>query len=159
MASLHQYVAGLRGVVTVLWLSGEALPATADTIAVPVPVVNIRAGDVITEELIGTRRVPVSERISSDVVLSRQQAVGKTARRPLRAGTAIAVGAIGEPYVIKEGQRVVIHVNIPGLDIRTYGIALQSGAVSEIINVRNPETNVVIRGTVTAAGGVEVDAR
>lgn len=134
-----------------------AFQAVAGGIAVPVPSVAVHAGDVMTSELLVERRLVVNEAAARSYVVAREQVVGKVARRALMAGAAIPLNALREPWLFKDGERVVIQFASGGLNIRGAGVALQPGVLGELISVRNIDTGVTVRGVVQADGSVQVE--
>jgi flagellar basal body P-ring formation protein FlgA len=135
----------------------SCLTAAADGIAIPVPNLMIRAGDTMTGDLLTERKMVVSETAARSYVVSREQAVGKVARRALAAGAAIPLNALREPWLFKDGERVAIQFVLGGLNIRGAGLALQPGVLGDVIGVRNIDTGVTVRGTVQADGSVQVE--
>lgn len=138
-------------------LAATSMPAVANGILVPVPSVTVRAGDVIVNSAIDYRKLIVNEAAARSYVLAREQVVGKVARRSLPAGAAIPLNAIREPWLFKDGERVAIQFASGGLNIRGAGVALQPGVVGELINVRNIDTGVNVRGIVQPDGSVQVE--
>jgi flagella basal body P-ring formation protein FlgA len=124
--------------------------------AMPVPTVTIMQGDVLAEELVGEERFVASEKQLRNYFTSREAVLGKVARRVLPKGHAIPINALREPHLFKEGERVVLVFTTGGLSIETSGVALQPGVVGSLVNVRNVDTGVVIRGQVQASGRVQV---
>lgn len=122
----------------------------------PVPTVTILQGDVLAEELVGEERFVASEKQLRNYFTSRDAVLGKVARRVLPKGHAIPINALREPHLFKEGERVVLVFTTGGLSIETSGVALQPGVVGSLVNVRNVDTGVVIRGQVQASGRVQV---
>jgi flagella basal body P-ring formation protein FlgA len=123
----------------------------------PVPAITIYPGDMIRESYLVDRDFagnPMAPR--GGVIESRDELVGKLARRTLLPGVPIPVNAVTEPNTIANGTkvRVVFHQN--GLTIETYAIALQAGKVGEAISVRNPDSGMTISGVVQADGSVRV---
>ncbi len=84
-------------------------------------------------------------------------AIGKIARRSLRANEILTSSAIEAPNLVKRGQIVVLFAERPGLTVRASGQALDSGAKGERIRVRNSRSGRIVEGTVTATGAVRVD--
>jgi len=135
-----------------------AAPAAASgvRITIPVPTVTVQPGDVLTEDMVAERQVVASEAAVRMHHTSRDSVVGKVARRTLPANAAIAVNALREPYVFKDGDRIVILFGEGGLSIQATGVAMQPGVLGEAIRVRNLDTGVVVRGIVQGDGSVRV---
>lgn len=128
----------------------------ADTMALPVPTVTLRAGEIIAREALEVRRFTVPARVASSYFQSPEGLVGRVARRTLRAGMAIPIRAVRDAYAVTEGQRVTIALQAAGLSVTSVGTALEPGAVGALVSVRNGDTGVVVRGTVESTGRVRI---
>jgi flagella basal body P-ring formation protein FlgA len=138
-----------------------ALPAAAtnpNATSMPVPTVTILQGDVLAEELVAEERFVANDKVLRNYFTSREAVVGKVARRVLPKGHAIPINALRDPFMFKEGERVVLVFNAGGLNIEASGVALQPGVVGSLVSVRNSDTGVVIRGLVQSSGRVQVGA-
>ena len=122
----------------------------------PVPTVTIMQGDVLAEELVGEERFVVNDKVLRNYFTSRDAVLGKVARRVLPKGHAIPINALRDPFLFKEGERVILVFTTGGLSIEASGVALQPGALGSQVNVRNVDTGVVIRGLVQSNGSVQV---
>lgn len=122
----------------------------------PVPTVTIMQGDVLAEELVGEERFVADEKQLRNYFTSREAVLGKVARRVLPKGHAIPINALRDPFLFKEGERVVLVFTTGGLSIEASGVALQPGVLGSLVNVRNADTGVVIRGQVQSNGSVQV---
>lgn len=124
--------------------------------SMPVPTVTIMQGDVLAEELVGEERFVADEKQLRNYFTSREAVLGKVARRVLPKGHAIPINALRDPFLFKEGERVVLVFTTGGLSIEASGVALQPGVLGSLVNVRNADTGVVIRGQVQSNGSVQV---
>ena len=122
----------------------------------PVPTVTIMQGDVLAEELVGEERFVVHDKVLRNYFTSREAVLGKVARRVLPKGHAIPINALRDPFLFKEGERVILVFTTGGLSIEASGVALQPGTLGSQVNVRNVDTGVVIRGLVQSNGSVQV---
>jgi len=122
----------------------------------PVPSVTILQGDVLSEELVAEERFVANDKVLRNYFTSREAVVGKVARRVLPKGHAIPINALRDPFLFKEGERVVLVFVTGGLSIEASGVALQPGVLGSLVNVRNADTGVVIRGLVQSNGSVQV---
>ena len=122
----------------------------------PVPSVTILQGDVLSEELVAEERFVANDKVLRNYFTSRESVVGKVARRVLPKGHAIPINALRDPFLFKEGERVVLVFVTGGLSIEASGVALQPGVLGSLVNVRNTDTGVVIRGLVQSNGSVQV---
>ncbi|MDY6920608.1 MAG: flagellar basal body P-ring formation chaperone FlgA [Pseudomonadota bacterium] len=81
---------------------------------------------------------------------------GFVTRRPVRADQVMSPALVDPAQMINRGERVVIVAERPGLSIRTTGEAMEDGAFGELIRVRNPSSNKVVEGRITAPGQIKV---
>ena len=132
-----------------------ALPAAASQF-VPVPAVVIYPGDIIRDGMLTETEMPDNFAGQAAAVLDRNALVNKTSRRTLLPHLPIPKNAIGEPKVVSLNAMVRIVYSEGGLTIATYGSALQSGAVGDVIPVRNLESGLTVSGTIGGDGAVHV---
>lgn len=81
---------------------------------------------------------------------------GKLLKRSLPAGSPLSSEVLTQPQVVRRGQQVSLMAKNEGLSISVTGNALSSGAIGEIVRVRNPVSKRIIEGVVVAEGVVEV---
>jgi len=136
---------------------GAASAAPPDTL--PVPVVTIYPGDTIAADMLTSGTFPAGTAASYPVIASRAELIGKVARRTLLAGKLIARNTVGEPDLVRKGKIVPIRYQQGPLTITASVLALQSGALDDMIQVRNIDSGKVVVATVAADGSVRVDAR
>lgn len=148
------------GVVVGLWLSllSGMTPAAAEAAAtmLPVAVVTIYPGDEIREDLLAERQVRARRSLTRSYFGSLDGLVGKVAARVIPAGKAIPLNAVRDPYVFKDGARVVLVFGGGALTITGAGQAMQPGVVGTFVDVRNLDTGVVVRGEVQSDGSVRL---
>jgi len=68
---------------------------------------------------------------------------GLVAKRPLRAGSVISPGSIGQvraPIIVERNQPVVLRIEMPGLMVTANGLAIQKGRAGDCIKVRTQIT-------------------
>ena len=136
----------------------RAFSAGGNAMAVPVPALTLRPGELISNDNVADRQLVVSDAAARSFAISRDQVVGKVAKRALAAGVAIPLNALREPWLFKDGERISIVFGQSGLSMRGAGMAMQPGVAGETISVRNVDTGVVIRGVVQIDGTVHVGA-
>lgn len=147
----------LRAAVVCLAIApAVAMAASPNATAIPVPTVTILQGDVVSDDLLVDQSVVASEKVLRNYFTSREAVAGKVARRVLPRGHAIPLNALRDPFVFKEGDRVVLVFATGGLSIEAGGVALQPGVLGSLVSVRNADTGVVVRGLVQANGSVQV---
>jgi flagellar basal body P-ring formation protein FlgA len=133
-----------------------AAPLAAADLVVPVPTIILYPGNAITDDVLIEREVSIPNVAVGTVVESRAGLVGKVARRTLLPGKAIPLIGVAEPKVVVNGAQVRITFEEGGLTITTYATALQAGGVGEIIKLRNPQSGLILSGTVQADGSVRI---
>ncbi len=95
-------------------------------------------------------------RLGGTPLTDPQQAIGKTLRRPMRAGMLLSVGDLRSADAVLRGEPVTIVSGVGGLQVRVAGKALGNAAVGEAVAVENVSSRRVVRGMVTAAGIVQI---
>ncbi|MFM9940468.1 MAG: flagellar basal body P-ring formation chaperone FlgA [Hyphomicrobiaceae bacterium] len=141
-------------VLMIVLATSRCLAQEAGVVTFPVPATTIQAGDTITGEILIERELIASPTAVRNHMTSRENIIGKVAKRRLAAGMAIPQGALRDPYVFKEGERVTLEFTSGDLSIRGTGIALQPGVVGQPVKVRNADTGIVVTGIVRANGHV-----
>lgn len=137
-------------------IAPPAVATNPNATSMPVPTVTILQGDVLAEELVAEERFVANDKVLRNYFTSREAVVGKVARRVLPKGHAIPINALRDPFLFKEGERVVLVFKTGGLSIEASGVALQPGVLGSLVSVRNSDTGVVIRGLVQSNGRVQV---
>lgn len=129
--------------------------AEAGVIELPVAISTIFPGSPISEEQLTDKRFR-SAVARGNIVLRRQDVIGKVARRVILAGQPILTMVLKEVEVVAAGAAVILFFASDGVEISGRGVALQAGKLGEFISVRNIDTGVVVRAFVEAQGRVRV---
>jgi flagella basal body P-ring formation protein FlgA len=79
------------------------------------------------------------------------------AKRNLPAGNILNTSNLSLRQLVKSGQRVIILLDVDGLQIKTSGLALQSASLGQVIKVKNTQSNKIVEGVVSAAGEITVN--
>ncbi len=95
-------------------------------------------------------------RLPHDVILNKEEALGKELRMGISAGTVLRASHLREPLLVKRNQEVEILAKGQNFEIKAKGIALENGRLDEFIRVRNKSSNRVIQAKVISEGQVEV---
>jgi flagellar basal body P-ring formation protein FlgA len=77
-----------------------------------------------------------------------QDLLGKVARRTLLPGELIPEMAVHAEDLVKQGRTYKLTYNSKFVSIVGVGVPMQSGSAGEIINVRNPETGIIIKARI-----------
>ena len=81
--------------------------------------------------------------------------VGLPLRRSLRAGDPLRPADIERPLLVKRGDAVELVAAADGVAVSVAAVALAPGRLGEVVSVRNPRTQRVVKGRVAAPGVVE----
>jgi flagellar basal body P-ring formation protein FlgA len=127
-----------------------------EPVKMPVPATAIYPGDTIKDEMIVDRAFAPNIPGLAAFVGERPLAVGRIARRILLPGQLIPNNAIEDQKVVTRGNVVRVTIEDGALSIVTYGSSLQSGSPGALIQLRNLDTGVTIRGIVQPDGSVRI---
>lgn len=122
----------------------------------PVAAATIYPGELVTEAMLRDRDFPLGTSEKYPVVTSRLELTGKVARRTLIAGKLISRNAVTDPELVSRGTVVRAVFEDGGLTMSTSMLALQSGSLNALVQVRNIDSGKVVVGTVQADGTVRV---
>jgi flagellar basal body P-ring formation protein FlgA len=150
--------------VAVRWIAGLTLIASVmcggaiaeEPARFPVPATAIYPGDLIKEEMIIDRAFAPNMPGAAAFVSERPMAIGRIARRTLLPGQLIPINALEEQKIVTRGNVVKVVVEDGDLSIITYGSSLQSGSAGSLIQLRNLDTGVIIRGIIQPDGSVRI---
>jgi len=142
-------------------LAAAILPAyaaddgIAHTIFVPASV--IYPGDEITPESLTTIKVMRPEGSEAPFGEDENDLVGKVARRTLLAGQPVPASGVRTKDIITQGRTYKLVYHSEFVTIVGNGVPLQSAAAGEIVNVRNPDTGVIVKARVNADQTLAID--
>lgn len=134
----------------------EALTDVAALVDVVVPKRLLKSEELIDAEDLTTSRIRIND-LRHPYVTDREDAIGKSAARPLQADTPLRPAFLKKPFMVRKGDRVMIEARRGGLSIQTTGITKSSGQVGQSIMVANSDSGRELRATVVAPGLVQVD--
>ncbi len=143
----------------------EGTPAARATISgraveladIPVLARRIEPGEVIKQrdiEWISTR----ADRLNRNTVRSPERLLGKSPRRPIRAGQQIKSADLRDPVLVEKNSMVTIRLESPRMVLTAQGRALDQGAAGDVIRVMNTKSKTIVDAAVTASGAVQVYA-
>ncbi len=116
----------------------------------------IYPGDRLYDGLLEERRFSYEAVPEGMAVESKAQIIGKVAKRTLLPGRPISPIAVDNPKIVVIGAQVKIVFTEAGLEISAYGMAMQAGAVGDLIRVRNLDSGLMVSGRVLFDGSVRV---
>lgn len=114
----------------------------------------MRQGEVIKGSDVTIERRPKVEAGLEGV--SPEQAIGLAVKSPLRAGAALRQSDLVKPLAIQRNESVTITYEVPGIMLTVRGKATEAGAVGDVINVLNIQSNRPVQATVTGPGRVAI---
>ncbi len=76
----------------------------------------------------------------------KEELIGRKVKQNLRKGQYIQPRHLFEKYSVSKGDPVVIVSNFKNAEISTGGIALKSGNVGDILEVKNARSGIIIKG-------------
>lgn len=92
----------------------------------------------------------------ADAPSDAEAVIGLAARRPLRAGAAVAGHDVAAPQVIRTNETVTLVFESEGVSLSLQAKALSGGAVGETINVQNVTSKKTVQAVVTGPGQAAV---
>ena len=116
----------------------------------------IYPGDAVHEEALEEKLFQTNTATEGAIVRTREEILGKIARRTLIPGQPIAISGLDTPRVIKVGASVRIIFASEGLQIIATGVAQQAGGIGDTIRVRNEESGIFVSGRIMPDGSVLV---
>lgn len=84
------------------------------------------------------------------------QIVGMAAKRQMRPDQPVTAADFAPPILVARGEMVTIVFQMPGLMLTARGTAMDNGIKGEAVNILNPTSKRIIRGTVVSQGKVQV---
>ncbi|HEY0333428.1 MAG TPA: flagellar basal body P-ring formation chaperone FlgA [Stenotrophomonas sp.] len=97
-----------------------------------------------------------ASRIVGAALADPADAVGKTARRVLGAGTVLSATDVVAPRLVRRGDTVALIARSGGLEVRMSGRALGDAGQNERVSVENSASRKIVQGVVEAGGAVVV---
>lgn len=122
---------------------------------------DLRPGEPITGaqvELAARDETPAAGPLAAGFAESINGVIGKWPRQSIRAGEPIRSVWLQAPRAVQNGETVKVAVRSGGAQLELEAQAEGSGAVGEIIYVRNPNSHLRFRARVEGPGRVAVDA-
>lgn len=101
-----------------------------------------------------TRRFPGTVRCCST---SQEAVLGQLVRRSISADAVIPLDALDRPPTIKRGEVVTVLAAMPGIEIRSSGVALADARSGETVRIRHATSLKVIQARADTPGVVRVD--
>lgn len=139
-------------------VSGERQALTGRAVAVldvPVPAREIHAGETIRAGDLVITEIH-ADKARSDTAQTMGALIGKLAKRSLDASQPIQTRFVGQPVIIKRGDRVTMVIKNGPMILTADGKALDDAGIGEHVHLVNAASNRNLDGIVTGSGMVEV---
>jgi flagella basal body P-ring formation protein FlgA len=78
--------------------------------------------------------------------------IGLAAKRPLRAGSAVALRDVGAAMVVKANELITVTYEDGGVSLSLQGKALSAAGVGEAVSVQNTSSKKVVQAVVVGPG-------
>ncbi len=132
-------------------VTGRAVAMTE----VPVLRRRIEPGEIIRHEDIDWLRVR-TDRLARNALIDVESLLGKSPRRPVRAGEPLLSSELRAPIVVPKNSLITIKLETARMALTAQGRSLESGAKGDVIRVINTKSNRVISAYVIDSGTVSV---
>ncbi|NYZ64338.1 flagellar basal body P-ring formation chaperone FlgA [Luteimonas deserti] len=116
---------------------------------------SVAAGEPITADSFMTQQRDAA-RIAGAAIADPADAIGRSARRTLVAGSVLTAGDLVAPRLVRRGDTIALISGQDGIEVRMAGRALADAGARERISVENLSSRRVVQGTVDDAGNVRV---
>lgn len=149
----------VHAVVALLAASRCATAVASDAMELPVPKVAIYPGDAITQESLSVKAFNAQWAAKMPIYKKTEDVAGRVARRTLMPGQPIPLNATKVIEAVSQGKTYRIVFRESGLVISSTAVALSSGAVGDLVSLRNPDSGIVVRGVVHEDGTIRMGAK
>jgi flagellar basal body P-ring formation protein FlgA len=116
----------------------------------------IRMDETLQPDDVTTTRIPLVS-TARQYATNLDEVIGKRVTRPLASHTPISMSMLGQPFLVRKGDRVTIEAKRKGLLIQTIGITKAVGQVGQTVTVTNQDSGKDLRAKVVGPGLVRVD--
>ncbi|MEM8855874.1 MAG: flagellar basal body P-ring formation chaperone FlgA [Pseudomonadota bacterium] len=124
----------------------------------PVPAETIYAGQRVTAAMLAEKHFYFDPNRPLSVLRDPSKAVGKAARRTLRAGKPIPLNAFRAVTLVRRGKPTEARFRHGNLTITSTVLPQSDGSVGDLIQARNLDSGRTITGVVGMDGAIEVSA-
>lgn len=94
--------------------------------------------------------------IQGDPIRDPAVAIGMAIQQALRPGQPIRSGDLSKPQLVKRGEPVVLHYQVPGITLTVRGKAEDGGALGDTVNITNVQSKRAVQGIISGHGQVTV---
>jgi len=122
---------------------------------IPVFNTSIMPGEVIQAENLSWIKYP-AKRLNGRVIMTSQQLIGMTVRRPARTDKPINNNDVSAPIAVAKGDAVTMTVRTRAMLLSAGGKALENGGIGDTIRVINSKTRLTVDAKIVRPGQVEI---
>ncbi|MEM0908933.1 MAG: flagellar basal body P-ring formation chaperone FlgA [Pseudomonadota bacterium] len=122
----------------------------------PVPARTIERGERITPEMLTEKHFYFDPTRPLSVITDPSAALGKAARRTLRAGKPIPANAFKTMRLVHRGKPTEARFRMGNLTITATVLPTDDGAAGDLVQARNLDSGRTITGIVGMDGAIEV---
>lgn len=124
-------------------------------VMVPVTAKYIKFGDIIQQSDITTQKVLAGD-VEKENASEIAQVVGMQAKKYIAVGKMIKIAEIASPNVIKPNDPVNIIYSSGPINLKTVGVAMGSGAVGDMVKVKNESSGAILLGQIINKNTVKI---
>lgn len=135
---------------------GTTVVSAGETAVIPKQV--IYPGETIGAEQVDIVAV-TNPNLAGGFARSKEEVVGRVAKRTLLPGRTIPVNGLREAFAIKRGASVRLTFAIGNMVISASGTPLTDAMVGDLVKARNIDSGSIVSGTVMADGTIQVMAK
>lgn len=119
----------------------------------PVPRESISKETLLSEDLFDWKLVS-EKQVNDHMVRQIESFMGKKARHRLQSQRPVNKGQIYSPLLVVRNKHVPVMVKTPNMIMKTYGKALDNGAVGDHVRVLNTSSKRILTGEVNERGQI-----
>ncbi len=116
---------------------------------------SVQRGTIISERDV-IHRFENIKNLHDGVITIAGDIIGMESKRHIRANSNLQFRDFQMPLLVKNKQQVNMVLSTDRIKITTTGIALQDGAIGDIISIKNVSSGIVIEGKVVSAETVQI---
>jgi len=132
-------------------ISGKYIPY----IMAPVAAKYIKFGDIIQNSDITSKKMRL-DTFKKGFATEDSEVIGMQAKKYIAVGTMFNLNDISSPPVLKNNDPVNIIYSSGAISLKTVGIALGTGAVGDMIKVKNTSSGAILLGQIINKNTVQV---
>ncbi len=122
---------------------------------------SVQRGDVLNKTLLTKKKVVLGRNnialtASGNPIIDIEPWLGYAFAQPVAVGKILTDRVLKRSNLINKGEKVTIRHQSLGLELRTFGVALDSGTMDQRLQVRNSSSGKVVEVVVVARGLVEI---